>query len=136
MLNRRYLYNNSAIADKLHHLYRGMYSEDINHRLIDGELKDLYKNILSFFPDRTELEEDHIRRAIPKWVRVFDPNMLYCSLPADDTHGRNCTYLEIQTKCQLPKKLLDLIHSLTFSGRMQVTIEYAKKNKNRNSWMP
>jgi hypothetical protein len=125
MLNNRYLYNSSAIADKLHNVYRG---EVISNQL-SANYKDIYKEILDCFP-RGSVKEDKVRVAIPKWVRVFDPNMLHCTFSADDSLNRAVSYQEIQTKCQFSKKLLGLIHSMTFSGRMTATIEYAKQNRN------
>ena len=131
MLDRRYLYNTTSHADKLHSLYRGTWSEHIN-KTLETAFKSEYQEILSCFPTRTPQQEDDIRRAIPKWVRVYDPNMLKCSFNADDTHGIGLKYSDIQ-KDKFIKKLMNIIYKMTFAGIMQKTIEYAKTNKNRGN---
>lgn len=126
MLKLKYLYNNTAVANKLHQVYRGTYSEMLSKHLDDGHYQQDFDQLCGMFANADRLQ---LKYALIKWVRVFDPNMLHCSYNADESHGKITTYKQIQDVWQLPKPAQEIVLGLTFSGQMQRCIEYAKQNK-------
>jgi|TARA_R110000822_G_scaffold310101_1_gene441417 hypothetical protein len=125
MFNPRYLYNSSAMADKLHNTYRSEWATDGLPKRYTDKFEEAYK----FWPNRDD--KDYIRRAIVKGIRVLDPNMQFCTLPADDTHNRNIRYQDIP-KDIVPKKLRKIILDMTMPGVMGEVIEYTKNNQDRS----
>jgi len=125
MFNPRYLYNTSAMADKLHHLYRSDWATQDIPELFPNELEELYKG----WQNRNDI--DYLKRAVIKYIRITDPNMQYCTLPADDTHGGNIRYQSI-VKDTLPKWFRKKILDLTVPGLMGKTIEWTKNNQDRS----
>ena len=120
MFNSRYTYNTSAMADKLHHLYKGDWTKWLP-RYFPEEYKELYQA----HPTKTE----DLKLAVPKYIRLADPNMQFCTMPADDTHGVNIRYQNIPADF-LPKKFKKKILDLTVPGLMGKTVQWAKDNQN------
>ena len=115
------------MADKLHNYYKGQWWEKVSENLKGCWSKDLEK-LLGYF-DNSEYDESEIRTAIPKWIRLLDPNMLHSTEYADKFF--ELTYEKIQGNFKfLDKNIRDIILGFTVGGRMTATIEYAKKNKN------
>lgn len=110
------------MADRLHELYRSVWPTKLSKDL-SQDFDQAYGN----WPIRND--KDYLRRAVIKLIRISDPNMQLCTLPADDTHGKNIRYQDINkdviTSTQLKKTILDL----TVPGIMGKTIIYAKNNQ-------
>ena len=126
MLNRRYLYNSSAMADKLHELYRSEWATV----QIPKVFKNCFVGAYKYWPNRED--KDYLQRAITKLIRISDPNMQLCTLPADDTHFKNIRYQDIPHDIIRSKKARQLILSLTVPGIMARVIEYTKNNSDRS----
>ena len=134
MVNKRYLYNDVTKSNQLHDYYRGWHHAYLlRHFKKDGIFHNEYKQIVEIFQKTNKnIPEFRIMKAIPKLVRVYDPNMLLCTVPANEANGLHITYQKIQSNNQpMDKKMLSIIQSLTLPGLMQKCIDYARKNKGR-----
>lgn len=119
---QRYNFHSKEFAD---------YQHDYQLRSGDAHWKRHPEKFEQIFQLAPNVDKETMRKDIHKWIRLFDPNMLYCSQPAYGGPGPIISYKQIQAVGfnGVPAEVKDIVYSMTVGGMMYECIQYALKNK-------
>jgi hypothetical protein len=122
---QRYNFHSKEFAD---------YQHNYQLRSGDGHWKRHPEKFEQIFQLAPNVDKETMRKDIHKWIRLFDPNMLYCSEPAYGGPGPIISYKQIQAVGfnGVPAEVKDIVYSMTVGGMMYECIQYALANKHRD----